>query len=432
MYDKAVENTKEELKALALTLATSSGALRSRTDQIANLKQELDKQKQAVADLDFREKEALEKLQVEMLRLHNTIEIHQKRLIALVEDRARASDLRRGSLERQGNAVSLATSIRNSLNILSIEVRNLESDVQRCQGVGAVCPVCLQSVDANLLEQHVAESVEKLTDLCARSEELKAALMAADVEVGTIRKQVDMADRALVSLEQEEYRVRNEVDVMSRQREGLKSQADSMQFRRNSILERVSFVQQTIDTLIVGLPELNDECLRLTNEQKHWDFWKTAIPNCRAAAVSDVLEFINLRVAEYLLAFSDGALGMRLYQEEYGQGTRIKTDLRTPAGTYNLSSGGEKRRVDISLYLALADLMKTTSGVTCNLMCVDELTEGLSSAGTRRFMDLLRAKSQVGTCIMVITHNSAVKQACSFDSVYTVERKQGLANLLLS
>ena len=161
----------------------------------------------------------------------------------------------------------------------------------------------------------------------------------------------------------------------------------------------------------------------------HWKYWKQSIPNLRASAMEQVLRYLNSRISEYLNIFSSGIMGMEMFQEARGKGSRVKVDLRTSGGTYEMSSGGERRRVDLAIYLALSDLVFAASGVSCTFLIADEIMDGLSPEGVKKFAEILKIKSEQGMCVFVISHNPSVRQMVDFDEVICLERRGGKANI---
>jgi len=188
------------------------------------------------------------------------------------------------------------------------------------------------------------------------------------------------------------------------------------------------------DALIAELQEKTipgaEEALATAEDAlRYYEFWRTSVPRLRASAVSGLIDYTNARIAEYMDELSGGAIGVELYQEKRGKGSRLRAALRTDSGSYEMSSGGEKRRIDIAVYLALADLLQSLSGLTCNLMVCDEITDGLSPLGSRQFLELLRRRADNGMCVYVTTHDLSVRNAVGFDSVLFVEKSEGVAGL---
>ena len=212
-------------------------------------------------------------------------------------------------------------------------------------------------------------------------------------------------------------------------RQDLYSAMQEHEAKAAQLMERVSFAESQAKALAEKKAEKQAEIDKYEKVRNHWAYWKTNAPNLRAAAMEQILEYLNERISVYMNTFSGGVMSLRLIQATHGKSTKIKTELFTPGGTYGMSSGGERRRIDLAIYLSLSDLLQATSGYSCNLLVADEIMDGLSPCGVSRFLDVLRQKAEAGISVFVITHNPSVLQSHSFDSIVTVERRGGKATI---
>jgi DNA repair exonuclease SbcCD ATPase subunit len=265
------------------------------------------------------------------------------------------------------------------------------------------------------LQRQLNVLTESLTEKVARRVVLQKKVADLDRYVAECQRKLQAEQRRLQVVAQK----RNEAEA-----------------RRSTYAQQLATLQAKVDVavehetkLMASLAPQDARLEQILAHQKHWEFWKTAVPNLRASAMEEVLGYLNDRLAFYMDIFSSGAMGVRLYQETYGKGTKIRVEMKTPAEVYDLSSGGEKRRVDLALYLSLSDLLQTTSGMACNLLAADEICDGLSPVGVRQFLDVLKVLAQAGRCVFVMSHNSAVASQFEFDSVIVVERREGRALL---
>jgi DNA repair exonuclease SbcCD ATPase subunit len=225
----------------------------------------------------------------------------------------------------------------------------------------------------------------------------------------------------------ESSEIERDAKNLMEKREGLRLAAQQRSQQRAQLQERVSYARKSAGEQMALAKAREDSIKELEKQKKHYGFWKQSIPNLRASAMTQILGYLNERIAHYMAVFSGGVMGMQLVQVPYGKKSKIRVDLWTPGGSYEMSSGGERRRVDLSIYLALSNLLQATSGYTCNLTTADEIMDGLSPQGVAKFLDVLRQRAENGHCVYVMSHNPAVLQTFSFDSVWTVERRNGKA-----
>jgi DNA repair exonuclease SbcCD ATPase subunit len=226
-------------------------------------------------------------------------------------------------------------------------------------------------------------------------------------------------------LRQEKGRHRAILDLIDGRNRTIKEE----EVEQARIEERLAIAKRSLEESNKEVETASGKVEELIKTQTHWKYWKESIPNLRAAAMEQVLTFLNERIGVYMSEFSSGVMGMDFYQIPHGKKSKIKTNLRTPGGTYELSSGGERRRIDLSVYLALSDLLHVASGISCNVLVADEIMDGLSPVGVQKFSEILRKKADNGMCIFVVSHNSNVRDIVEYDSVLIVERKDDRATL---
>ncbi len=74
---------------------------------------------------------------------------------------------------------------------------------------------------------------------------------------------------------------------------------------------------------------------------------------------------------------------------------------------YEALSGGERRRVDVALMLALAEVSSGLEGRTTGTLFFDELFDGLDMVGTQMVVECLQELSK-NRCVVVISHSEAL------------------------
>ena len=110
--------------------------------------------------------------------------------------------------------------------------------------------------------------------------------------------------------------------------------------------------------------------------------------------------------------------GLRLklspYTEKKTGGTSdaISLEIEGAGGGYGYkaSSGGERRRIDVSLLLALAEVAQAAHGSEAGTIFADEVFDALDNVGLERVADVLQELAQDRT-VVVISHNPDLQQA---------------------
>ncbi|AHJ87523.1 putative recombination related exonuclease [Bacillus phage Bp8p-C] len=144
--------------------------------------------------------------------------------------------------------------------------------------------------------------------------------------------------------------------------------------------------------------------------------------------------FLNERGNKYLSMLSGSDMELNFTTQTRNKNGELsdKFDVQvinTSGGdNYKSNSGGEKKRADLSIALALQDLVLSRSESTFNIAVYDEVFDALDSVGAENVVTLLKERlSSLGT-IFVITHNEHLKPL--FDQVITVVKdRDGISTL---
>jgi len=104
---------------------------------------------------------------------------------------------------------------------------------------------------------------------------------------------------------------------------------------------------------------------------------------------------------------------------------KFSVDVKNMNGDseYRGNSGGEKRRVDIAINMALQDLVTSRSNKSMDLIVYDEVFDGLDATGCEAVIELLQDKAKVFGTVLVVTHNDNLKQL--FTKSMTVTKRAG-------
>ena len=138
--------------------------------------------------------------------------------------------------------------------------------------------------------------------------------------------------------------------------------------------------------------------------QRNYDlmrFWEQAFSEQGLIkfVIRNILEFFNDRVNYYLKFLSSSNFSVTfdetLKEEFYNKGTLTFFDAL---------SGGEKRKVSLSIMLGLNDLLLLSGKERSNLIFFDEVAESLDEGGVKGLFELLQDISK-NKKVFVITHN---------------------------
>ena len=133
--------------------------------------------------------------------------------------------------------------------------------------------------------------------------------------------------------------------------------------------------------------------------------------------LSELIPFLNDRICYYLDSFD---LDMNI---SFTSTLSSETDK----WGYEFCSGGERKRIDLSIMFALYDLYMSIYGQQCNVMILDEVDGRLDAKGVEAFSDIINdfnTDNSTRPCpdtILVISHKNELKDV--FPSQITVKKK---------
>ena len=451
LYDDALKKAKDGQAEASLQAQVEEAAVRELETQHAQITQALAAHEREMEAYRNKEAPDLEQIQqqAESLRVKaDGLETSIQQLQAQVA--ANDAGLQQQSAERDtlttetralGEVLSQkerdAQGRYNDLMRLKEDIDRLSKDVEGLRSTDPEkCPTCQQLIsDRSALDAHIAELQAQAdaktqtytarlaeytpvqSELAPLREEYKAKLARADQAVASVRD-FRMTTESL----------RGQIDTQRaaqaaalREREHLLSETSRHETALAEIRGRLE--QSKTHLAEVEKDHAAKDALRAEAQSRwmHWKFWVQEIPNLRSKAITTVLHYLNRRIEEYLDYLTSGTLGLELYQEAYGKGMRIKARLR--GERYEAASGGQQKRIDLSLFLALSDLLQHSSGFSTNILVCDEIMDGLSPPGVSRWLSLLQKKAAQGTSVFVISHNPSVSQVFPFDSTHIIERR---------
>ncbi len=170
----------------------------------------------------------------------------------------------------------------------------------------------------------------------------------------------------------------------------------------------------------------NDAVMNAQRNYSLMRFWEDAFSEHGLIkyVIRNILVFFNNRVNYYLNTMSNGNITLEfndvLEETVINQGGEV---------SYGTMSGGEKKRVSLSVMLALNDLLALSGKERSNIIFFDEIADSLDDEGVQCLFDLVRAQSP-DKKLFIITHNEYLTSLLVDTSEkITVVKKGGVTSL---
>jgi DNA repair exonuclease SbcCD ATPase subunit len=154
-------------------------------------------------------------------------------------------------------------------------------------------------------------------------------------------------------------------------------------------------------------------------------FWEKALSEQGVIKyiIRNVLEYFNDRCNFYLSYLTNSNYFVEFDSELVEKITTNGTIIQ-----YISLSGGEKRKINLAIMLALKDLLLLTDKDQSDLVFFDEVAENLDEEGVRGLHELLQEIKKDKT-IFVITHNKHLKTLLDSAKRLTVIKHKGITKL---
>ena len=141
--------------------------------------------------------------------------------------------------------------------------------------------------------------------------------------------------------------------------------------------------------------------------------------------IRNILDYLNFKTNEYLSILTNNQFVIS-FNEELEE--TIKNNGRMLP--YMSLSGGEKRKINLSVMLSLQSLLSYTSKEQSNIIFFDEIAENMDEDGCVGIHNLLKSLKSEDKTIFLITHNAHLKSLLDGCQILTIQKKNGESKVL--
>jgi DNA repair exonuclease SbcCD ATPase subunit len=249
---------------------------------------------------------------------------------------------------------------------------------------GEQCPTCEQPIPKKLRDDLNADVIVGCS---------QALVTAGDAEA-TLDTIADIEDE-LGALQQDERGLLADIarsKVVLPQVASLQAAMDAAEEERENKLHEAKLLDKELATLLMV-----EKVLGLRGVRAH----------ILGSALSSIEEVAN----SYLAAMGRVRVSLSQYTEKktggLSESLAVKLRGERMADSYKGASGGERRRVDVALLLALGAFSAASSGRAQGTLFVDEVFDSLDKKGAAAVAALVKQLS-ADRCVVVISHNEDV------------------------
>lgn len=205
----------------------------------------------------------------------------------------------------------------------------------------------------------------------------------------------------------------------------LKNRILTIKSERNSKNPYIALINKTKE----NISDINKTLKEIDEKQKYLKIAESIVSQdtIKKFIVKDMLSLLNGRISYYL-----NKVGAR-YTCEFDENLNYTFITDSGETDYNNFSSGEQTRLAIATSFAFRDFMATRSGISSNILVLDEyMDSNLDSLAINGILTILKEfLSLYGQRIYVISHRQEVDSAL-FNNFIIVEKTNGISKIRVS
>jgi DNA repair exonuclease SbcCD ATPase subunit len=311
------------------------------------------------------------------------------------------------SSERENYQTGLIdlTNALDKLNTSIIETRK-EIELKR-KSISEVppdfCPACkrkFDAVDTGTCAQTLQDEITKLTKKLSKHQsafsEVKSCIEESNNEISSISSKIEKIQSGLIPIENKLSDIERKINSVP---DFSPIESEITKYSEEIITMDAEF-QNSLSEM-----EIQTNVIALLGEE-----------GIKAYIIPKILNRFNLILSNYANVFNFP------YDIKVEKNFDISIHQKQREISYGSLSGGESKRIDIAVLLALQDIRKIATGFDCNIFVCDELLDSsIDEVGIVSILDLLRERAITNKhCIFFITHRDSV--SFSFDRIINLEK----------
>lgn len=260
---------------------------------------------------------------------------------------------------------------------------------------GKLCLMCEREIPHDHVSQKIEPHKLQVAEFIKYATELSAEALQLDSEVRRLRLEYD---KAIDNVKQIEFKLAERrpkmtiEDAKSIHRryasfnsdiERVKARISQIELESNPLGDSMSGIDTRLTALDKERLEIEKEICNLDIMYNHLFYISKSYSDrkkVKAYALAENIPFINERLMYYLDTFE---LDLKM---------RFRNDLTIESDMwgYEFFCGGERKRLDIALMLAVFDLHEKMYGRQCNIIVLDEVDSRLDIAGINGLINIIK------------------------------------------
>lgn len=455
IYDRARKSVHDKEKSLDFEVEILKRSLRSKEEFLENNEEMLSKINAIIKGfyntLEIRKKELLRKFsQEEVKRAEMEVILTSSNSKNLKEQISQHKEMVE---ELKKNLYGIATAIQQVNRSVEkkeelerrfkknenyiLDFQNELKDLRKSEGL---CPTCGSTFDSPEHKKLLHKNIEKLS-LRIDSHVKDRNLIVAELSIVNAEKDVEALKTESVEISQETKKIEKVLrDLETEERDlhvlkkafattelnllDLRGELNKLDSSKPSLeMETQQNLREKCTNTREEVKTLKDKISELYEKQVKYRVLAAEFKSLKSKIFSDLLEEISRKSTELASELFEVSIAIKFFNEsEDGEVSKIQTEVILDGNKRSLGllSGGQARRVQLSVDLALSKIIATRSTKPCNFRILDESFKDLSLSSMEKMIILLKG---LAGSTLVIEHNPLIKSIV--DSTFFVDYRDG-------
>ena len=453
------KSANAKIKEIKTELANNSLVLETCNATLLNLKVELEdfnfknsnfennkqnkliKLNNEIKELEIKIKEdsdtsEINNLELLLKKINKKIRVTQKEIDSIDDVTTELYDLD-GDLDNIKDKLSSQRTVLSTLELSTRVVANKKSNVD--------CTECGSEITEKSKAKFIKSVEHKIETGKAVFDKLTTTLHDYLLEQTKLRKVQDKVD--ILEVEKDKYEKYKEninfklttiksnssVETFKTILEDKKLEIENINKEENPyelLIKNKNKEKRNINIKIVLLNETNES---ISSKLTLYEFWNNGFSNkgIKSLLLDNIIPFLMEKTNYYLNFLTNGEIKIRFGSQSTLKSSdelRDKIDicLIKNGKDYSMgkTSGGEQRRIDICISLALQSLL-SLSDSNFNITIYDEIFDSLDELGRDYVLNLLKEEIKTKDSIFVISHDSNLQD--QFHNIIKIKKKNGVS-----
>ena len=250
--------------------------------------------------------------------------------------------------------------------------------------------ISTETATAKSLEIEIDDLTKQLNELNSQVDPVRKEVSQYTAEIAQLNATVTDLDSKISNANSSILRMTTEINTLS----------SAVPLDESLYLNQITQYDSQIMECNNKLSIIDTQINSFENDVLNINFLKNkSSRDLRAYLLTGVVGFLNTRTSDYSsYLFDDKIVKLEV--------SSSKVDISIDGKLVESLSGGEKRRVDMIIQLALRDLVLVDTGFSSNLLVIDEALDYLDNNGISSVLELIMSQRDSISTIAVITHKS--------------------------